>query len=763
MHGHDEPDPGKRQPQVEPSQEPSASAGEGIRIDYDSGWADRLFDFMDSRNSAEYNVTARAGQQLQWQVNGGPGELQSTPSPEQFPLLIEKKAATADDCERQLKDLKDHPKARTKPQYEKYIGAARSLLLCEKAYLPTTEGSLPFEEVVKELSAKGVANLGALLSKLMPEINEMDGTCAQRLLEKIIEEVGSEKTSPKIERMYDKQKKGCYKKVCARTLADAKNQLRKICSSNQGDQDESKTLRLTSETLEAYCSLLELYRPEDPQAEDPQATEAKITLNWWLGEILAETPGDRSDSLPNKLTRKRDNPKMFVKKKDDKDAAYFFKAAIEEYEAAIEKHKQAASGNLGDVAETADADVRFWAGEDQYSRMTACYHSYAVALIKRLKAAETEPAKEARTTDWTSGWTSVKVACERAKLGWEKMPPHGAVVTQVYKEEQMIKAYATMALACMQLFILNPNSTNEENAIRCCKGLLTELEKQPQHQKMFFQVCGDLAYLHGRKQHWEEAWQFCSKAQEAAKEFEKDALLPAAERAHLSRHYLNCGVVLVSLSREVKELEEAKSYFEMGVDDSLTCRYHLAKVLLELPEPALPIIQEHFKAYLTGRLKELQGEKIDDARCLEERANESREEASAGEGIRIDYDSGWADRLFDFMASRNSAEYNVTARAGQQLQWQVNGGPGELQSTPSPEQFPLLIEKKDWQGKLLCDRANEYASFVASKDEFAEDAKQEAIELRDKIHTVLRGCCEEKGADKAEEKANDAPDCPVSE
>ncbi|CAJ1453571.1 unnamed protein product [Effrenium voratum] len=92
MHGHDEPDPGKRQPQVEPSQEPSASAGEGIRIDYDSGWADRLFDFMDSRNSAEYNVTARAGQQLQWQVNGGPGELQSTPSPEQFPLLIEKKA-----------------------------------------------------------------------------------------------------------------------------------------------------------------------------------------------------------------------------------------------------------------------------------------------------------------------------------------------------------------------------------------------------------------------------------------------------------------------------------------------------------------------------------------------------------------------------------------------------------------------------------------------------------------------------------------------
>ena len=68
----------------------------------------------------------------------------------------------------------------------------------------------------------------------MPEIKKIDGTCAQRLLEKIIEEVGSKKTSQKIERMYDKQKKGCYKKVCARTLADAKNQLRKICSSNPG-------------------------------------------------------------------------------------------------------------------------------------------------------------------------------------------------------------------------------------------------------------------------------------------------------------------------------------------------------------------------------------------------------------------------------------------------------------------------------------------------------------------------------------------------
>ena len=73
-------------------------------------------------------------------------------------------------------------------------------------------------------------------------------------------------------------------------------------------------------------------------------------------------------------------------------------------------------------------------------------------------------------------------------------------------------------------------------------------------------------------------------------------------------------------------------------------------------------------------------------------------QASAGEGIRIDYDSGWADRLFGFMASRNSAEYTVAARAGQQLQWQVNGGPGKLQSTPSPEQFPLLIEKKAGDG-----------------------------------------------------------------
>ena len=133
-------------------------------------------------------------------------------------------------------------------------------------------------------------------------------------------------------------------------------------------------------------------------------------------------------------------------------------------------------------------------------------------------------------------------------------------------------------------------------------------------------------------------------------------------------------------------------------------------------------------------------------------------QASAGEGIRVDYDS-WADRLSDFMASRNSAEYTVTARAGQQLQWQVNGGPGELQSTPSPEQFPLLIKKKAGDGTQgfaarlqhvlvhprpslqltkddkvhLCDRANEYASFVASRDEFAEDAKQEANKLRDKI------------------------------
>ena len=125
----------------------------------------------------------------------------------------------------------------------------------------------------------------------------------------------------------------------------------------------------------------------------------------------------------------------------------------------------------------------------------------------------------------------------------------------------MIKAYATMALACMQLFILNPNSTNEENAILCCEGLLTELDENlRQHQKMVFQVCGDLAYLHGRKQDWEKAWQFCSKAQEAAKEFEKDALLPAAERAHLSRHYLNFGVVLISLSRISASSLRALSY-----------------------------------------------------------------------------------------------------------------------------------------------------------------------------------------------------------